>query len=259
MVAFFPSISPDLRAWLLAQPVFFVASAPTTGAHINLSPKGLPASSLAVLSPNSVAYVDATGSGNETISHLRENGRLTIMFCSFDAAPRILRLFCSGKVIEWDEPGFHAMLGKMGMAGKYVEGARAVIVLDVFKVQTSCGYGVPRLALTTDPGTQTPKPYLQDRETMGHWAATKISKNQLHAYQADMNADSLDGLPGLKAAMRDRARGNLIQKGLVDVRIWACRNRRGIELVAVMLVSALLTVVVLGVNGLLAVDFPVQV
>lgn len=135
MVAFFDSISPDLHAWLLRQPLFFVASAPSTGAHVNLSPKGLPATSLAVLSPTKVAYLDATGSGNESLSHLRENGRLTVMFCSFDASPRILRLFCRGSVVEWNEPEFHPMLARMQMADRYVEGARAVIVLDVFQVQ----------------------------------------------------------------------------------------------------------------------------
>ncbi|KKZ65220.1 hypothetical protein EMCG_08928 [[Emmonsia] crescens] len=245
MVAFFDSISPDLHAWLLRQPLFFVASAPSTGAHVNLSPKGLPATSLAVLSPTKVAYLDATGSGNESISHLRENGRLTVMFCSFDASPRILRLFCRGSVVEWNEPEFHPMLARMQMADKYVEGARAVIVLDVFQVQTSCGYGVPRLALTTDPTTNTPKPYLQDRETMGHWASTKIAKNELHAYHALMNADSLDGLPGLRAAMRDRAGGNLLRKMWVDVRIWSCRYRRGIEMLGMMALSVAGTVVVM--------------
>ncbi|OAX79215.1 hypothetical protein ACJ72_06464 [Emergomyces africanus] len=245
MVAFFDSISPDLHDWLLRQPLFFVASAPSTGTHINISPKGLPAASLAVLSPNKVAYLDATGSGNESLSHLRENGRMTVMFCSFNASPRILRLFCKGSVIEWNEPEFHPMLARMQMAEKYVEGARAVIVLDVFKVQTSCGYGVPRLALTTDATTNTAKPYLQDRETMGHWASTKIAKNELHAYQAVMNVYSLDGLPGLRAAMRDSAGGNPLRKMWIDVRIWSCQYRREIEMVAVMGLSVLGTVMVM--------------
>lgn len=134
MVKYYDSISPDLQEWIIAQPVFFVATAPSTGRHINLSPKGLPASSFAILSPNHTAYVDATGSGNETISHLRENARLTMMFCSFETAPRILRLFCTGHVVEWNEPSFKPWLSRMGMSNKTVEGARAVICLDVFKV-----------------------------------------------------------------------------------------------------------------------------
>ncbi|OJD22523.1 hypothetical protein ACJ73_06131 [Blastomyces percursus] len=207
--------------------------------------QGLPAASLAVLSPNRVAYLDATGSGNESVSHLRENGRMTLMSCSFNASPRILRLFCRGSVIEWNEPPFHPMLAQMQLADKYVEGVRAVIVLDVFKVQTSCGYGVPRLALTTDPTTNAPTPYLQDRETMGHWASNKIAKNELHAYQVKMNSDSLDGLPGLRAAMREAAAGNLLRTMWVDVRIWSCRNWRVIEMVGVMLLSVVVTVAVM--------------
>lgn len=132
MVKFFEKIDESIGEWALKQAVFFTASAPTSGKHVNISPKGLPSSSLAILSPNQVAYVDATGSGNETISHIYENGRVTLMFCSFDAAPRILRFFCTGRVIEWDDKGFDSWLAKMG--NKKILGARAVIVLDVFKV-----------------------------------------------------------------------------------------------------------------------------
>ncbi|GAB1208508.1 hypothetical protein APSETT445_007259 [Aspergillus pseudonomiae] len=161
----------DIRDWALRQSVFFVASAPLRGRHVNLSPKGLPDASFAILGPNEAAYVDATGSGNETISHLRENGRITVMFCSFDKSPRILRLFCTGSVVEWTDPQFPQYLERM--AGKHVTGARAIIHLDVFKVQTSCGFGVPQLALTHDPETNEVKPYLKDRETMGYWAGKK--------------------------------------------------------------------------------------
>jgi hypothetical protein len=132
MVKFFEKIDDHIGEWALKQSVFFTASAPTSGKHVNISPKGLPSSSLAILSPNQVAYVDATGSGNETISHIYENGRVTLMFCSFDAAPRILRFFCTGRVIEWDDKDFDSWLEKMG--NKKILGARAVIVLDVFKV-----------------------------------------------------------------------------------------------------------------------------
>ncbi|PGH17431.1 hypothetical protein AJ80_04801 [Polytolypa hystricis UAMH7299] len=246
MVKYYPSIQPDLRTWILAQPLYCVASAPNIGKHVNLSPKGLPSNSFAILTPNEAAYADATGSGNETISHIRENGRVTVMFCSFEATPRILRLFCRGKVVEWDERGFHPLLKRMDLEQKYLKGARAVIHLDVFKVQTSCGYGVPRLALTTDPLTNQPKPYLQDRDTMGHWATKKIEKNELHAYQRDCNADSLDGLPGLRAAMRDRGKSGVA----VAARIWIVQRRRGLELVSAVLMSVLATVVVLCWAGL---------
>ena len=143
MPQFYPSIPPSLRDWALNQSIFFVASAPLTGHHVNLSPKGLPNTSFAILGPNEAAYVDATGSGSETISHLRENGRITVLFCSFDAAPRILRLFCRGDVIEsQDHPTFgaylHRMKGSNDEHGKghvgVVPAARAIIRLDVFKV-----------------------------------------------------------------------------------------------------------------------------
>ena len=132
MPTFYQSITPELRDWALRQSVFFVASAPLQGRHVNVSPKGFPDSSFAILGPNEAAYVDATGSGSETISHVRENGRVTIMFCSFDASPGIVRFFCSGSVIEWNEPRFTPYLERMG--GKQVEGARAIIRLNVFKV-----------------------------------------------------------------------------------------------------------------------------
>lgn len=133
MVKFFTQIEPDLAEWAMKQQVFFVASAPLQGKHINLSPKGLPSSSFSILTPNLCAYVDATGSGVETISHIQENGRCTVMFCSFETSPRIMRFFCTGRVVAWNEPGFDGWLERMG--GKKVTGARAVIVLDVYKVR----------------------------------------------------------------------------------------------------------------------------
>ncbi|CAG8907231.1 unnamed protein product [Penicillium egyptiacum] len=201
MGKFYGSISDDLRDWALRQSVFFVASAPLRGRHINLSPKGLPDSCLAVLDPNQVAYIDSTGSGCETISHVRENGRITLMFCSFDASPRILRLFCTGTVIEWDQPEFGRCLQRMGKPP--IVGARAIIQLDVFKVQTSCGYGVPLLTLTNDPETDKSSPYLQDRQTLGHFATKKVSAGQMQKYQQEWNSRSLDGLPGLRSALKD--------------------------------------------------------
>jgi hypothetical protein len=133
MPTFFDSIPGHLEEWALSQSVFFTASAPLTGDHVNISPKGLPASTFAIFSPNSAAYIDATGSGSETIAHLYENGRITIMFCSFDVTPRILRFFCKGRVVEWDAPEFDGLFDKMGK--KRMDTARAVILLDIFKVR----------------------------------------------------------------------------------------------------------------------------
>lgn len=138
-----PSLTPDLTDWALKQPVFFIASAPTHGAHVNVSPKGLPSSNLAVLGPNSVAYVDRTGSGCETIAHLYENGRVTLMFMSLGSDPRVLSLFCRGKVVEFDDPAFPSWLERLGH--KRPAAVRSIILLDIFHVGTSYGYAVPRV------------------------------------------------------------------------------------------------------------------
>lgn len=132
MVKFYDSIPDNLRDWALDQQVFFTASAPLAGKHVNVSPKGLPATTFTIFDPNHAAYIDATGSGIETVSHVYENGRVTIMFCSFGKSPRIMRFFCTGKVVEWNQPEFGPLLEKMGK--RRVEGARAIIMLDVFKV-----------------------------------------------------------------------------------------------------------------------------
>jgi hypothetical protein len=258
MVQFFPSIAPHLAEWALKQSVFFTASAPTSGKHINISPKGLPASSLSILSPNQVAYVDATGSGAETISHIYENGRVTLMFCSFDATPRILRLFCTGRVVEWDDREFEGWLTKMGKRGAG-EGARAVIVLDVFKasasilrrthgcagtdivqVQTSCGYGVPKLAQQTADAEKGGYGF-EDRETLGHWAKTQVDKNAMHAYQQTNNSDSLDGLTGLKSARRDRGE----RLWMTDTQAWVRKVWGQKDAVAVGFVFALWAYIVM--------------
>lgn len=204
MVQFWDSIPDNLRDWALNQQVFFTASAPLTGKHVNISPKGLPSSTFSIFDPNHAAYVDATGSGSESISHVYENGRITIMFCSFAKSPRIMRFFCMGKVVEWDDPRFEGLLKRMGK--ERIEGARAVILLDVFKVQTSCGFGVP--LLTTAPTSEDDKsgemkPVLLDRDTMGHWSHRKVETNTLLEWQAEYNSSSLDGCPGMRSAMRD--------------------------------------------------------
>jgi hypothetical protein len=156
MVKFYESIEPQHEEYIMKQPVFFTGSAPLTGKHINISPKGLPSSSFSILTPNLCAYIDATGSGCETISHVHENGRVTIMFCSFDKAPQIMRLFCTGRVVEFDDPGFGGWIKRMGE--KRVTAMRAVIVLDVFKVRLSLS-----LYLTT-PSTL---PYLSSSHPPG--------------------------------------------------------------------------------------------
>jgi hypothetical protein len=132
MPHFYDHFPQNLQDWALEQAIFFTASAPRKGKHINVSPKGLPSSTFSIFDPHHAAYIDATGSGIETVSHIYENGRVTIMFCSFDSRPRIMRLFCKGKVIEHDSPDFNPCLKRMGK--DHMEGARAIIMLDIWKV-----------------------------------------------------------------------------------------------------------------------------
>jgi hypothetical protein len=132
MVKFYDSLTPDLSEWCMSQHLFYIASSPLYGSHINISPKGLPSTTFSILGPNKAAYIDATGSGAETIAHLYENGRCTVMFCSFEKVPRILRLFCRGRVTEFWEDGFGEATRSMGV--EVPVGARAVIELEIFKV-----------------------------------------------------------------------------------------------------------------------------
>ncbi|KEF52930.1 uncharacterized protein A1O9_10836 [Exophiala aquamarina CBS 119918] len=246
MVKFFTQIEPDLAEWAMKQPVFFVASAPLKGKHINLSPKGLPSSSFSILTPNQCAYVDATGSGIETISHIQENGRCTVMFCSFETSPRIMRFFCTGRVVAWNEPGFDGWLKRMG--GKTVTGARAVVVLDVYKAQTSCGFAVPYLAVKPDPQSPTTNQiaYLEDRNTLGHWAGKQIENGVMNDYRANWNRRSLDGLPGLRVARKDF--GESLWLGDVTSQV---RKRNGVHMALVAVFSSLATVVALWLWGVL--------
>ncbi|RYP13318.1 hypothetical protein DL767_010804 [Monosporascus sp. MG133] len=207
-------------------PVFFVASAPTHGTHVNVSPKGYTNANFAVLGPNQCAYVDRTGSGCETISHLYENGRATLMFCSFGSSPRIMRLFCRGRVIEWDSPEFEPFLRKMKL--QKVDAARAIIVLDIFQVQTSCGYGVPKVRRIVESEADGPHAAgektcddddsedgirrerqdigvagFEERPTLQFFNNKRQREGTAHHYQAEMNTCSIDGLPGLRSARRD--------------------------------------------------------
>ncbi|KAF7854572.1 hypothetical protein EAF04_010381 [Stromatinia cepivora] len=248
MVQYFTSIKPELAEWAMAQPVFFTASAPRYGRHVNVSPKGLLDATFKILGPNSCAYIDATGSGIETISHIYENGRVTIMFCSFTSTPRIMRFFCTGHVIEWNTPQFSTLLSKMGKAN--VDGARAIVLLDVWKVQTSCGYGVPILTPLT---TQIENPSLgpwTNRKTLGHWASQKVAKSEMQDYQLLNNSYSLDALPGLKSARNQRFGGNLVRVRGDEVLFWGKRIVKGEwRGVVVGLLVGLLMGFVMGVVG----------
>jgi predicted pyridoxine 5'-phosphate oxidase superfamily flavin-nucleotide-binding protein len=169
-------ITPELRDFIEEQPLFFVATAPLDGAgHVNLSPKGLDC--LRVLGPHEVAYLDLTGSGNETAAHVTENGRITLMFCAFAGPPKILRLYGRGRVVLPDTEEWEALRARF----PDYPGARQVVAVRVTRVQTSCGFAVPRMEL------------VEQRDTLLRWAEAK--KDALPAYRAEKNARSIDGLP----------------------------------------------------------------
>jgi hypothetical protein len=177
MARFLDSINDQIKEFIEHQHIFFVGSAPLSGSgHVNLSPKGL--DSFRVLSPNRVAYMDIISSGNETSAHTLENGRITFMFCAFDGSPNILRLFGKGRTVlaggpEWTELSRHF---------KLLSSTRQIIVAEINRVQTSCGYGVPLYE------------YKGEREQHYKWAE-KLGPEGLTAYRNENNLVSVDGLP----------------------------------------------------------------
>jgi len=174
----FPRIEAAHRDFILRQRVFFTASAAASG-RVNVSPKGLDA--LRVLGENEVAYLDRTGSGNETAAHLRADGRLTLMFCAFEGPPMILRLYGRGRVLRRASPEYSRLLADE-FAGEEPVGARQMVALDVDLVQTSCGFGVPLFE------------YGGERASLTRWAEAK-GEAGLEAYRREKNARSMDGLP----------------------------------------------------------------
>src|SRR5262245_32572530 len=134
----YAEIDERLRAFIEAQHVFFVATAPAgAGGHVNLSPKGL--DTFRILGPSQIGYLDYVGSGAETIAHLRENGRIVVMLCAFEGAPRIVRLHGRGRVLEPQDPEFAALRPRFPAETP----ARALICVDLERIGDSCGYGVP--------------------------------------------------------------------------------------------------------------------
>ena len=175
------AINDQLAAWIGRQQMFFVATAPLAGdGHVNVSPKGM--DGLVVTGPTTVSYLDHTGSGVETIAHLRENARITIMLCAFDGPPRIVRLQGRGTVIERGDPRFEVAAAAFPQR----HGARAVISVDLDRVSDSCGYGVPRYE------------FVEQRTRILDWADAR-SAEELETYHATMNGRSIDGLPAMGA------------------------------------------------------------
>ncbi len=175
----YPEIDDAIRAFIEAQHVFFVATAPLAASgHVNLSPKGL--DTLRILDTRTVAYLDIFGSGVETIAHLRENERIVLMFCAFLGAPKILRLHGTGRIVEPHEPEFAEWQTHFPV----MVGTRGVIVVDVTRVSDSCGYGVPLLK------------FEGERPTLPAWCE-KRGVDGLKIYRKQKNRQSVDGLPGV--------------------------------------------------------------
>ena len=171
----FPSIADDQKAFIEAQQIFFVATAAAEG-RVNLSPKGM--DSLRVMSRNRVLWRNVTGSGNETAGHLLQNPRMTLMWCSFDTRPLILRLYGTARAIHAADPGFAALNALFPPD----PGARQVYDMTVDLVQTSCGYAVPLMD------------YREERPVLRKWSADK-GPEAIRAYRAEKNRETIDGFP----------------------------------------------------------------
>jgi hypothetical protein len=176
----FPDIDERNAKFIRAQKVFFVATAPLDGEGlVNCSPKGI--ESLAVLDPKTVAYLDLVGSGIETVSHLRENGRIVFMFCAFEGPPRTLRLHGRGDVVEPGDPNWQELASHFPSHPN----ARAVVRARIHRVADSCGYGVPQYRFESE------------RKQLRDWAERK-GEEGLESYKRENNQKSLEGLPGLR-------------------------------------------------------------
>lgn len=198
MAKVFERIDDKLRAFIEAQPMFFVATAPSgDGGHVNLSPKG-GRNLFRVTGPLGFAYVDLMGSGIETIAHLRENGRIVIMFCAFDGPPKILRLHGVGCPVQQNDDGFGELLATFDLAEEQRRAVRSVITVEVTRVADSCGFVVPRMD------------YAGERDQLYRYADNRLRKlgpEAVRAYVSENNAESLDGLTGLDPLVETNGRG----------------------------------------------------
>jgi len=186
-------IDERMTAWIARQRLFFVATAPSDGGHVNVSPKG-PIETLRILGPDRVAYLDRIGSGAETAAHLRDDARITIMLCAFEGPPRIVRLHGRGTFVAADDPAFDERLAETGLASLDLpEANRAIVDVAVDRVSDSCGYGVPLMA------------YEGQREQTERWVSMKLRKegpDAMRRYVEERNAMSIDGLPAFDVVRR---------------------------------------------------------
>jgi hypothetical protein len=188
-VKVFERIDDHLRRWVSRQSMFFVATAPLSAdGLVNVSPKG-PIGALAIVDDHTVAYLDVSGSGAETIAHLRENGRIVVMLCAFEGPPRIVRFHGTGRVVRWDEPGFEDWRDRCGFEDASIpEARRAVIVVDVARVSDSCGYGVPLMGFEG----------LREHHSLHSAKSLRVlGPDAYEARKQTKNARSVDGLPAV--------------------------------------------------------------
>ena len=178
----YDAIDEALARFIRAQHVFFVATAPLAAdGHVNLSPKGL--DTFTILDPHSVAYLDLTGSGVETIAHVRENSRITLCFCAFEGPPKTLRLYGRGEVVEPGHGEFDALVARFP---PYLS-TRTVVRVALDRIADSCGYGVPEYR------------FVGDRRQLVQWAERK-GPDGVRTYREANNHTSVDGLPGLRGS-----------------------------------------------------------
>ena len=181
----YDGLDERLQDFIGRQHVFFVGTAPTAAdGHLNLSPKGM--DTFRILGPRAVAYLDLTGSGIETVAHLRENGRITLMFCAFEGRPMILRLHGRGRAVE---PGDGEWADLIARFPEY-PGIRSVILVELERIADSCGYAVPNYE------------YRGERSQLLAWSDHKGPEG-IEDYRRTTNAASIDGLAGLRSAGGD--------------------------------------------------------
>ncbi|WP_405521938.1 pyridoxamine 5'-phosphate oxidase family protein [Streptomyces canus] len=179
-------IDGRLRSFIEAQPLFFTATAPLSGdGTVNLSPKGL-RGSFAILDELTVAYLDFAGSNAETVAHLRENGRITLMWCAFQGPPNIVRVHGRGEPVFRDDPRFKELLSRFPDIDPTAHGLRAIVVVTAEQVRDSCGYAVPYMAYEGDRELHSKRFAREDDASLSEYFSKK-----------DHIATSLDGLPGL--------------------------------------------------------------
>lgn len=190
MAKTFDEIGDHLREWVGRQSMYFVATAPLSGnGHINVSPKG-PIGSLRVLGPRRVAYLDVGGSGNETIAHVRENGRIVIMLCAFEGPPRIVRFHGRGNVHLKGSGRYHELFAEGGFDDPSLpEARRSIVEIEVTRVSDSCGYGVPLMSFEG----------LREHHSLATAKRLRVVGDEegYDEHRREVNARSLDGLPAL--------------------------------------------------------------